>query len=474
MKHHLRLSQMLLFVSAWMAVPAPADIKLPAIFGDNCVLQQQTEALFWGTAAANSRVRVTTSWDGKTHGARASTDGSWKLAVRTPKAGGPYEVTISDGRPLKLKNVLIGEVWVCSGQSNMEMTVKGYYNQPVLGSAEAIALGSHPNIRFFTVKQAARLEPQSDFSGAWKTAEPESVADFSATAYFFGLMLHRVLRVPVGLINSSWGGTRIEPWISPEGCRTLTGIRYPEKKEGENLSPQTPSVLFNAMIRPMAGYGIRGAIWYQGESNREQPRDYQKLLPGLIKDWRTVWGIGPFPFYYAQIAPYDYGPNGPSSAFLREAQLRASTALPNIGMACLMDLGERACIHPADKKTGADRLAYLALAQTYGLKGIASLSPVLKEMKVEGSVVTLTFDHAPNGLTSYGRELACFEIAGANQRFYPARAFLSWSGVTLMSPSVAAPVAVRYAFADFVKGDLFSTEGLPVSSFRTDDWDMEK
>ena len=197
-------------------------------------------------------------------------------------------------------------------------------------------------------------------------------------------------------------------------------------------------------------------------------------MPGLVENWRSLWGLGEFPFYYAQIAPFDYGPTGLSSAYLREAQLQASAALPNIGMACLKDLGEKNCIHPADKETGAKRLAYLALAQTYGLKGIACLSPVLKEMTIEGGLVKLTFDNAPMGLTSYGKELSCFEVAGANQRFFPAKAFLTWSGVTLMSPSVPQPVAVRYAFRDFVVGDLFSTEGLPVTSFRTDDWDIEK
>ncbi len=373
MKHSFRLGGALLFALAASVSPASADIKLPAIFGDNCVLQQQTEAALWGSAAANARVRVTTSWDGKTYGTTASADGSWKLKVKTPKAGGPYEVTISDGRPLKLKNVLVGEVWICSGQSNMEMPMKGYHNQPVLGSAEAIALGVHPNIRLFTVKQAADLKPQGDFSGTWKPAEPETVSEFSATAYFFGLMLHKALRVPVGLINASWGGTRIEPWISESGCKTLPDVQYPEKKPGEELSLKTPAVLFNAMINPMIGYGMRGAIWYQGESNRNEPQAYRKLLPGLVENWRSLWGLGEFPLYYAQIAPHDYGPTGLSSAYLREAQLQASTVLPNIGMACLMDLGEKSCIHPADKETGAKRLAYLALAQTYGLKGIASL-----------------------------------------------------------------------------------------------------
>ncbi len=224
----------------------------------------------------------------------------------------------------------------------------------------------------------------------------------------------------------------------------------------------------------MVGYGMRGAIWYQGESNRNEAENYTKLMPGLIENWRSVWGIGEFPFYYVQIAPFNYGSDGINSAYLREAQLKASTALPNIGMACIMDIGERENIHPANKEIGGKRLAYLALAQTYGMKGIASKSPVLKEMTIAGGVVKLSFENAPNGLTSFGKELSSFEVAGANKRFSPAKAFLTGSGVTVFSQYVAEPVAVRYAFQNFVVGDLFSNEGLPVSSFRTDDWEPVK
>ena len=474
MKRNLLCVVAILFCLALSSGNLFAEIKLPSIFCDNMVLQQQTEVAIWGKAAKNATVSVTTSWNHKSYSTSALKDGSWKLKVTTPKAGGPYELTLSDGKNLKLKNVLIGEVWICSGQSNMEMPVKGYKNQPVLGSADAIALSSNPNIRLFTVKKATSLDPLADFAGSWSLCEPENVAEFSATAYFFGRMLHQALHVPVGLINTSWGGTRIEPWISESGCRNFAWVKLPEKKPVEKLSPQTPTVLFNAMINPMVGYGFRGAIWYQGESNRNEAAEYQKLMPGLIENWRALWGIGDFPFYYMQIAPFDYGTEGLSSAFLREAQLKASTTIKNIGMACIMDIGEKDCIHPAHKETGSNRLALLALEQTYGIKGINSQSPVLKEMKVSEGVVKLTFEHAPNGLTSYGKELSCFEVAGANKRFFPAKAFITGAGITLVSPSVAEPVAVRYAFRDYIIGDLFGTDGLPVSSFRTDDWDPGK
>jgi len=451
-----------------------AEIKLPAIFCDNMVMQQQTDAAIWGKASNNASVKVTTSWNNKSYSTKASADGSWKLKVATPRAGGPYEVTISDGKTLKLKNVLIGEVWVCSGQSNMEMPMKGFRNQPILGGAEAIATSTNSNMRLFTVKKATSTTPVDDFTGAWLACDPENVANFSATAYYFGLMLNKALNVPVGLINTSWGGTRIEPWISESGFKNFDWVKLPEKKPVENLSQQTPTVLFNAMVNPMVGYGIRGAIWYQGESNRNEADKYVKLMPGLIENWRSVWGVGEFPFYFVQIAPFDYGPGGLSSAYLREAQLKASTAIANTGMASIMDVGEKDCIHPAHKKLAGDRLAYLALAQTYGLKGVSCLGPVLKEMKSAEGVVKLTFDNAPNGLTTFGKELSCFEVAGANKRFYPAKAFIAGAGVTVFSPSVAEPVAVRYAFQDFIVGDLFSTDGLPVSSFRTDDWEPAK
>jgi len=448
-----------------------AEVKLPAVFGDNMVLQQKSEAAIWGTAAINSTVKISTSWNGKSYSAKAGSDGKWKVKVVTPAAGGPYEVTISEGTTIKLKNVLIGEVWICSGQSNMEMPMKGFGNQPILGSNEAIATSSNPQIRLFTVKRASNLQPQPDFEGSWKTCEPENVSDFSATAYYFGLMLHKALNVPIGLVNTSWGGTRIEPWISEDGLKKFEFVKIPDKNQQGPLSQQTPTVLFNAMINPIVGYGIRGAIWYQGESNRNEPGNYEKLMPGLVENWRSVWGVGEFPFYYVQIAPFDYGPTGLNSAFLREAQLKASTAIPNIGMASIMDVGEKDCIHPANKKAAGDRLAYLALNGTYGKKGFGSSGPVLKEMTVTGSMVKLTFNNAPVGITSFGKPLQCFEVAGANKRFYPATAAFASGGITLYSSFVPEPVAVRYAFKDYIVGDLFNVEGIPASSFRTDNWE---
>jgi sialate O-acetylesterase len=468
----LNLSILFFFVFSLLYVSANAEIKLPAVFGDNMVLQQQTDAAIWGTAKANKTVKVTTSWNRKSYTTKADSDGNWKLKVKTPAAGGPYSITISDGSEITLKNVLIGEVWVCSGQSNMYMPMSGYRNQPVLGSNEAIATSANNSIRLITIQLDKSLKRQTDFSGEWKNCTPGNVAGFSATAYFFGRMIQKTLGVPVGLISSSWGGTAIQPWMSESGVNNFDEVNLPDKNSKEDFSKQTPTVLFNAMIAPMVGYAIQGVIWYQGERNRGEPKLYQKLMPGLIENWRSEWGIGNFSFFYCQIAPFSYG-NNTNSAFLREAQLNASTTLDNTGMACLMDVGEEHCIHPANKKAAGDRLAYLALAKTYGMEGFEFSGPTLKEMTVNGSIVNLIFNHATHGLTTYGKELAHFKIAGENKHFYDATAIITGKGITLSSPMVEKPVAVRYAFDDFVVGELFNTEGLPASSFRTDEWDMK-
>lgn len=450
-----------------------AEIKLPAIFNDHMVLQQQTDAAIWGTATPNETIELITSWNNKTYSTKADNKGKWKLKVETPDAGGPYDITISDGKTLKLNNILIGEVWVCSGQSNMFMPLKGFNNQPILGSNKTIATATNDHIRLFSVERDASLEKLEDFSGEWLACNPKNVSNFSATAYYFGKMLQEVLQVPVGLICSSWGGTRVEPWISENGLKSFDWVPKPTINKDGKVTQRIPTALFNAMIRPMVGYTIKGALWYQGESNRNEPDKYSKLLPGLINNWRNEWGIGDFPFYFAQIAPYDYGTSGLNSALLREAQLKASTAVKNTGMACLMDIGEKNNIHPANKQVGGERFAHLALAKTYGIEGVAYSGPILKDMIIEGPIIKLTFDYAKNGLNTFGKELVSFKIAGKNKRFYTANATINWQGITLFSAFVKEPVAVRYAFDDFVIGELYNTEGLPASSFRTDDWEVK-
>ncbi len=462
------------------STPLFADIKLPAIFGNNMVLQRETEVAIWGMSEKNATVEVITSWNDKSYSTKADSNGRFKLKVTTPKAGGPFSVTISDGKPLTLENVLIGEVWVCSGQSNMQMPMRGYNNQPVIGSLDAILESTNPNLRLFNVGMSASPTPNDDFKGKWNMTEPETTPAFSATAYFYGRLLQKTLKVPVGLIVSSWGGTTIQPWMNDEACKEFEFYKTMRRdsvfpKVG---APKTPTSLFNAMINPMVGYGIRGAIWYQGESNKWEPESYQRLMPAMIKGWRNEWEQGDFPFYYAQVAPHGKNDVLPNGGFLREAQLKASTVLPNVGMASTMDIGEQFCIHPAQKEDVGKRLAYLALSETYGIKGISPYSPVFKDMTFKNDTAILSFDKAPDGLFFKGKELSLFEVAGADKVFYPAKATIIRKGtdnlIIVKSDSVKEPVAVRYAFKNFVIGDLFGNNGVPVSSFRTDDWVREK
>lgn len=455
-----------------------AVVKPASVFTDHMVLQQKTEVAVWGWAKSNSMVTLTASWDKKKYTGKADANGKWKIKIATPKAGGPYEMIISDGVALILKDILIGEVWFCGGQSNMEMPMKGFKNQPILGSNEAILKSSNTQIRLYTVPRSSTTERQDNSKPSdWKVASPETVSNFSATAYHFGKLLSEMLGVPVGLINDSYGGSTVEAWMSPELLKSFPEIKVPLKTDSIKVVNQTPTTLYNGMLYPVMGYGIRGAIWYQGESNQSRPDRYEDLFPAMVKEWRSVWGMGEFPFYYAQIAPYRYVKSENmqtagklNSAFLRDAQRKSIAKISNSGMAVLMDIGEELCIHPANKEKGGRRLAYLALGNTYGIKGFVYASPEYESMSVKEGSVTVKFKNAPNGLTSFSKPLTLFEVAGADKVFLPAKAVLSGSSITVSSEAVPVPVAVRYAFKDFVIGDLYSNEGLPVSSFRTDDW----
>ncbi|MET0394017.1 MAG: sialate O-acetylesterase [Chitinophagaceae bacterium] len=456
----------------------PATVTLPPFFSDNMVLQQNATPAIWGRARAGARVQVSTSWNKQKYSTLADASGKWKLTVSTPAAGGPYEITISDGQPLTLHNVLLGEVWLCSGQSNMEMPVKGFRDQPVQGSNDAVFYSANDQLRLYTVPRSVKVQPQDTTKrSAWKLAEPETVAGFSATAWYFGRLLYERLHVPIGLINISYGGSTAEAWMNETVLQGFPDIKIPAPADSAKANNRTATTLYNGMLHPFLGYGIRGCIWYQGESNYERPDQYEKLFPAMVRQWREEAGLGDFPFYYAQIAPYNYAQLPPynsggkyNSAYLRDAQRKALTAIPNSGMIVLLDIGEENNIHPANKEAGGKRLAYLALAKTYGLKGFGYTSPSLDSLLVNGNIATIRFKDAPNGLTSFGKPLSNFEIAGADKIFRPAKAVISRGMVLVSSPEVKEPVAVRYAFRDFVTGDLFSTEGFPVSSFRTDDW----
>ncbi|SFH24866.1 sialate O-acetylesterase [Pedobacter insulae] len=456
---------------------ASAKVKLVSIFTDHMVLQQQSNIALWGWAKSGSTVKIVTSWNKAGYTAKADKLGKWKVKVITPKAGGPYQITFDDGELFTLKDVLIGEVWFCGGQSNMEMPMKGFKGQPILGSNEAILKSANKHIRLYTVPRSSVTERQENSKPSeWKVAGPESVANFSATGYYFGSLLAEMLNVPIGLINDSYGGSSVEAWMSPEILTSFPEVKVPAKTDSIKSVNQTPTTLYNGMAYPVIGYGIRGAIWYQGESNYSRADRYLDLFPAMVSSWRQEWGLGEFPFYYAQIAPFVYNFGGDAndpklnSAYLRDAQRKALAKIPNSGMAVLMDIGDEKNIHPANKKDVGMRLAFLALAKTYGIKGFGAESPSYESTTFEGGNAIVKFDNAPNGLTSFGKDLSLFEIAGADRKFYPAKAAIKGSSITVSSIEVKEPVAVRYAFRNFVVGDLFGNDGLPVSSFRSDEW----
>ncbi|MBW4889042.1 sialate O-acetylesterase [Mucilaginibacter sp. HMF5004] len=459
---------------------ANAQPKLAALFTDNLVLQQQSTVQVWGWDKPAAIISLTNTWDKKIYKATAGADGKFIIKIATPKAGGPYALTVSDGKAITLGNILIGEVWICTGQSNMELPMKGYKGQPNYGSNEAILNSENKNIRLFTVPRASTTTLQQDAkTSKWLEANLESVSDFSATGYYFGRMLNKMLNVPVGLINCSYSGSSIQAWMDAKTLGAFPEIKVPAPNDTIKEVSRTPTTLYNGMLSPVMGYGIKGAIWYQGESNYSEPTQYSKLFPTFVSMLRQQWGQGDFPFYYCQIAPYDYAQLKPfnkggkyNSAFVRDVQRLQADKIPNTGMAVLMDIGEQATIHPPHKQQGGERMGLLALAKTYGLKGFGFESPAYDNLTIKNDQAIIKFKNAFNGITANFKELTTFEIAGTDKHFYPAKAVISGgSSITVTSPDVKQPVAVRYAFRDYVMGELFGTDGLPVSSFRTDDWD---
>ena len=476
----IKLSMILSFFLAFCMIEGVfGQVTLPAIFSNDMVLQRNSNVKIWGKSAPKQRISIHGTWSEHVVETTSDADGRWKTEIPTPEAGGPYKLQIREntGEEIVFSGVLIGEVWLCSGQSNMEMPLKGYPAQHIEGGQEQIVSAKNPLLRMITVPRKAELEPTDNFEGAWKSTSSETVSNFSATAWYFGNLLTEVLDVPVGLIHVSYGGSNNEAWMDAEMLKDFPAIDLPKQKSDIKEPNRTATALYNGMLSPIIGYGIAGVIWYQGESNYDRPDQYERLLPTMVSSWRAQWSVGEFPFYYAQIAPFNYAQFTPNevieknnSAFIRDAQRKAADKIPNSGMVVLLDVGERDNIHPAKKKEVGHRFAYWALANTYGLKGFEFAGPVYKEFATEGSVVTVSFDQVPTGITSYGKEVLGFEIAGEDRKFHPAQAVLGRKSIKLSSPNVPNPLAVRYAFKDYVAAEIFSTAGLPLSSFRTDDW----
>lgn len=493
-------------VLAFAAVHAQAEVKLHGLFTDNMVLQRDAPIPVWGWA--NDGETVTVVFRGQSVAAQAQ-DGSWKAILDPAPAGGPHELSVqSNEHNVTLTNVMVGEVWVCSGQSNMEWSVANSAN------AEAeIENAHHPNIRLFTAPRQVAGAPQEDVEGRWSECSPSTVRGFSAVAYYFGRDLQHALGVPIGLIHSSWGGTPAEAWTPVEYLEAkemyepilerwradlqrfpsqlsqlednyMQWVRNAERAEREGRpvpgypslpndprrSHWRPAGLFNAMIAPLTSYPIAGAIWYQGESNAGRAYQYRELFRDMIHSWRAAWNQGAFPFLFVQLA--NFQTQTPAGAWpeLREAQTMA-LSMPNTGMAVAIDIGDPRDIHPRDKQTVGARLARSALGVAYK-RDIAHSSPLYSEMAIEDGAITLTFQYVGSGLMKRGAgPLRDFIIAGEDGDFYPAEAeIVSPNQVRVSSPQVSEPVAVRYAWADDPEANLFNREGLPASPFRTDDW----
>jgi sialate O-acetylesterase len=476
MNSKFRFGALALALSLFCSTTLKAEVKLPAFFSNGMVIQQQTNASFWGTSTPNKKLTIVTSWNKKKYTVDVDGTGKWKVALATPTAGGPYSITFNDGKQTLLQDVLVGEVWLCSGQSNMEMPMKGYKNQPVDNSNMDILKSANSQIRLFTVGHNSVIDVQNDVKGDWQAATPESVREFSATAYYYGRLLQQMLNVPVGLICSSWGGSCAEAWMDKEMLKGFPEIKIPKSPEDIVEKNRTPTTLYQGMIAPLVGYTIKGAIWYQGESNYDRSQSYTDLFSTMINQWRAKWNQGNFPFYFCQIAPYDYSIITPAgkevinSAYLREAQSKIEWKVENTGMAVLLDAGLKEGIHPRKKQIAGERLALQALVKTYKINGVTADGPVYKEMAVQNDTVVLSFDRTQMWVAAPKGDLQNFKVAGADKKFYPAKAWIVRSKVYVKSDEVKKPVAVRYAFENYVDGDLYGTEGLPVSSFRTDNW----
>lgn len=464
-------------LAALAAVSLDAKIKLPAVIGDNMVLQQQTGAALWGKAEPGSKVTVRASWSKETISTVADGTGRWSATILTPEAGGPHTLTItdkSDGDKVTVKNILSGEVWFCSGQSNMEMPVRGFDNQPIEGSADVI-LGARPErpVRMCTVQDRVSYTPLDECTAEWVQNTPENVANTSATAYFFADYLQKILNVPVGIVISDWGGTPIEAWMDREAMSGFPefDLNFLDNPSGD-CQTWMPCSLYNGMVAPVIPFTVKGILWYQGENNRGRAEQYSRLLPAYVEMMREKWGNDSMPFYYVQIAPYNYaGPEDIQGALLREAQMKCLETIPYSGMAVTLDIGDYGCIHPAKKQEVGKRLACLALVNDYGITGINPCTPVYKSMEVNGSRAVLTFDAGFMGLAPLGHSLTGFEVAGADRKFYPAEARITgFDTVEVYCEAVQAPEAVRYCFKDDVQPSLYNGSGIPASSFRTDSW----
>ena len=454
-----------------LVASATAAVRLPPVFGDNMVLQQQSTVEIWGWADPGEAVKVTVGWSKAPVSAIAGSDGKWRARFETSKAGGPYLITVEGKSRIELKNIMLGEVWLCSGQSNMEYTIKdlGGWSGPFRADRDDLAKEGYSSLRLFTVVRDTSNVPLDTCTGAWRVPDPEVVEHFSATAYFFGRELSRTLKVPVGLIASSWGGSPAEVWTRPEDVMKHPELAFylsaPNKTE---WAPATPGILYNAMIHPLIHYPIKGVIWYQGESNRNDARLYPALMGALIAGWRDAWNLGSFPFYFTQVAPYDYE-ESMAAALLREAQVKTLT-VPNTGMVVTADIGDVNDIHPKEQAGSRTEAGALGVCPHYGVKLPEYSGPLYRSMKREGNAVRVFFDHAEDGLVAHGNRLEGVLSPARTGRLRTPRRQSTVPRCLSLPRGSRSPLPVRFAFTNTSESRLFNRAGLPASPFRTDDW----
>ena len=521
-RRELAACRLMLAASALVALLAPmsvsADVVLAPLFTDHAVLQQGKPVPVWGRAAPNEKVTV--AFRDQVVAATAGADGRWMVYLDALKPGAPAELVVSGQNTIRLQDVLVGEVWVCSGQSNMEFRVWGPPGDVYRANHadEEVAAANFPLIREFKVDRAVAAQPAGTARGAWVVCSPATAGAFSAVGYFFARDLFERLGVPVGIITAAYGGTSIESWMSDYALKSNPGfavvdqrwaealVGWPEKlaayhvavarQEKEDAaekaagpakyaaylkarpwipppaspeSPDAPRSLFNGMINPLLPWALRGVLWYQGEGNTGRPVEYRALFEAMIRAWRAHWGQGDLPFYWVQLANYDGGDGrGTGWARLREAQAQA-LALPQTGMAVAIDIGEPDNIHPRNKQEVGRRLALIARHHLYNISGDWT-GPTFASAGREGAAMRVRFDHADGGLVAHARPPDSFQIAGADHRFVPATARIDRDSVIVSAPAVTAPVAVRYAWTNAPDANLFNGAGLPAAPFRTDDW----
>jgi sialate O-acetylesterase len=466
-----RIQYTLFFILINIIIPVVgiADIRLPSIVGDHMVLQQKSEVTLWGWCNPSEKIRIMVDWDTTIYTVKGTSGAKWQAKIKTPAAGGPYQIIINGDNVVVLDDVMIGEVWVCSGQSNMEWSG----SQNLKQSMDEAPKATNQKIRFFYVPKTTAEYPQEDCRGKWVVCNPADMSKFSAIGYFFGKKLQEDLNYPIGLINSNWGGTAAETWTPKEVIEADPLLMESAKQLNDSYGywPAKVACIYNAMIYPLTHYAIAGVLWYQGESNVGINATYRQTFTSMIDRWRKAWRKE-FPFYFVQIAPFSgYGNTNINGALLREAQTQ-SAAFPNTAMVVIHDLVDDVKdIHPANKLDVALRLANVALAETYGKKGIPYKNPLYKSMTTEGDKIRLSFDNAENGLIVKGGDLKDFKIAGEDKKFQTAVAKIEGNTVIVFNKDIKKPAAVRFGFENAAMPNLFNKEGLPVNLFRTDNWD---